>query len=66
MARAAQIEQALKREGLRNEVDAIEQNPATPGEVVLWCGGGHPVYSVREAVAFARTLRQEREQEIHP
>lgn len=54
-SKAARIEAALIREGLRGAVDAVEPNPATPGEVVLWLGGmGHPVYSVREALTVVR------------
>jgi len=57
---AEKVENALEREGLRYLFSAIENNPATPGEVVLWAGGGTPVYSVREALKEARE-RQEAE-----
>lgn len=48
------IERALEREGLRNQVNAIEDSQ---GEVVLWMGGaGHPVSSVREAIRVVKKL----------
>lgn len=43
---------------------AIEDNPATPGEVVLWGGGGTPVYSVREALKEARERQEAHESMI--
>jgi len=54
--RAKRVDAALRREGLRHCVDAIENNPATHGEVVMWSGMGYPVYSVKEAVKKARAL----------
>lgn len=54
MATAKEIESALIDAGFRQYVDAIEDNHATPGEVVLWAGSGTPVYSVAEAIEFAR------------
>lgn len=58
------VEEALKREGLRHCVDAIERNPATPGEVVMWSGVGHPVYSVKGAIKEARKLCASQEEPI--
>ena len=53
------IEAGLEKRNLRQYVQAIERNPATPGEVVVWAGGGYPVSSVREVVAIAQALRDE-------
>lgn len=51
---AKKIESALSTQGLRSAVNAIENNPSTPGEVVLWIGGaGVPVYTVEQAIAAA-------------
>ena len=47
---------ALEQENLRQYVDAIEQNG---DEVVLWAGNGHPVTSVKDALAFARDIRDD-------
>ncbi len=55
---AKEVEEALREEGLRRQFDAIDDNPATPGEVVLWAGGGTPVYSVDEALRIARKLNE--------
>ncbi len=58
-AKLRRIEAALEREGLRSYVDAIDDNPATRGEVVLWISGvGVAVYSVREATKKARRAKQ--------
>jgi hypothetical protein len=54
------VEQALDREGLRSEFDAVQRNPQTHGEVVCWAGGGHPVSSVKDALRIARELRDAR------
>lgn len=51
---AAEVIEALKEAGLRRQFDAIDDNPATPGEVVLWAGHGTPVYSVEQALRIAR------------
>jgi len=53
-ATAKTIESALVNQGLRSAVNGIENNPATPDEVVLWIGGaGVPVYTVEQAIAAA-------------
>jgi len=56
------IETALQTAGTRYRVDAIDDNPGSPGEVVLWIdGAGRPVYSVREARALvAEVIRTSR------
>ena len=51
------VEVALQARGLRGYVDAIDNNPNNPGEVVLWAGMGYPVHSVREAIALVRAWR---------
>lgn len=55
MTSKSKIEQSLSNHGLRDFVGAIESNPGTPGEVVLWIdGAGVPVYSIRQAVQVVR------------
>ena len=53
------VKEALENRGLAHLFDAIDSNPATPAEVVLWAGGGRPVYSVREAVEYAQQVEAE-------
>lgn len=61
MTTAAKVEAALEAAGLRGCVQGIEDNVATSGEVVIWSGMGHPVYSVRQAVDLVRRMRDEEE-----
>lgn len=52
---ASVIKSALESRGLGRVFSSIENNPATRGEVVCWGeGGGHPVYSVTEAIKLAQ------------
>ena len=51
------VEAALEKRGLRAYIQAIERNPATPGEVIVWSGGGHLVYTCREAVELAKRVK---------
>lgn len=60
---AAEVIEALKEAGLRRQFDAIDDNPATPGEVVLWAGSGRPVYSVEQALKIAREAAAESQYE---
>jgi len=62
MTDAARVDAALRREDLRGRVSVIENNPGTPGEVVMWIdGAGVPVYSVREAVDFVHDVIRDEE-----
>jgi hypothetical protein len=52
------VEKALIRAGLRNKIDAIEDDPLRPGEVILWINdSSHHVHSIREAKRIAWAAR---------
>ncbi len=52
------VEKALDRAGLRSKIDAIEDNPSKPGEVILWINDtSHCVHSIREAKRVAWAAR---------
>ena len=55
---AERVRRVLEREGLADSFYAVEDDPAAPGEVVLWLLLGHRVTSVAEAVEFARGLEE--------
>lgn len=52
------VEKALIRAGLRIKIDAIEDDPSRPGEVILWINDtSHRVRSIREAKRIASAAR---------
>jgi hypothetical protein len=60
---AEYVETVLGENDFGGLFSAIDDNPLCPGEVVLWAGGGTPVYSEEEALRVARDEQSSRDAE---
>lgn len=63
MFNAETVKDILSEEGFDGLFSAIDDNPQCPGEVVLWAGGGNPVYSIAQALRVAREEQKARDAE---